>query len=70
MPRRLLFYIPILCIFNTTAAQDSIVDQDVKVNQQFWLDYNFTSVFDDTKNLSTQVGHTVQYCTRLGQPEQ
>jgi len=56
MPRRLLFYIPILCIFNTTAAQDSIVDQDVKVNQQFWLDYNFTSVFDDTKNLSTQVG--------------
>jgi len=56
MPRRLLFYIPILCIFNTTAAQDSIVDQDVKVNQQFWLDYNFTSVFDDTKNLSTQLG--------------
>jgi len=56
MPRRLLFYILILCIFNTTAAQDSIVDQDVKVNQQFWLDYNFTSVFDDNKNLNTQVG--------------
>lgn len=56
MPRRLLFYILTLCFFNTIVAQDSSTDEDVKVNQQFWLDYNFTSIFDDNKNLSTQVG--------------
>lgn len=44
-------------LFSTVLlAQDSIVDQDVRVNQQFWIDYNFTTVFNDTQNLSTQLG--------------
>jgi hypothetical protein len=37
-------------------AQDSLVDQEVKVNQQFWLDYNFTNVLNETHNISTQIG--------------
>ena len=45
-------------LFTSTSlsAQDDNVDKDVEVNQQFWLDYNFTSIFNDSKNLSTQVG--------------
>jgi hypothetical protein len=37
-------------------AQDSTVDEDVKVNQQFWLDYNFTRPINDNQNLNTQIG--------------
>ncbi|MCO4820917.1 MAG: DUF2490 domain-containing protein [Flavobacteriaceae bacterium] len=39
-----------------TQAQDSIVDQDIKVNSQIWLDYNFTNAIDDDKILRTQAG--------------
>lgn len=38
-------------------AQDSISDQDVKVNQQLWLDYNFKNLIGESKLLSTQVGY-------------
>jgi hypothetical protein len=37
-------------------AQDSIVDQDVQVNTQAWLDYNFKSALNDSRFLSTQLG--------------
>ncbi len=43
------------CI-NILFAQDSIIDQEVKVNQQFWLDYNFTNVLNETHNISSQIG--------------
>jgi hypothetical protein len=53
---KLFIFTTTLFVCNNLFAQDSLVDQDVKVNQQFWLDYNFTSIFDDNKNLSTQIG--------------
>jgi hypothetical protein len=37
-------------------AQDSIVAQEVQVNEQAWLDYNFKSALNDSRFLSTQVG--------------
>ena len=45
-----------LCFSTTTSAQDSIVDQDVRVNGQFWLDYNFTSPLKEDQNIRTQIG--------------
>ena len=56
MWQRPLFFIIVCCVCNMGSAQDSIVDQDVKVNQQFWLDYNFTNIFNENQNLSTQIG--------------
>lgn len=38
-------------------AQDSIVDQEVKVNQQGWIDYNFSSRWRKDRILSTQIGY-------------
>ena len=35
-------------------GQDSIIDQEVKVNQQFWFDYNPTSLLSEYRSLSTQ----------------
>jgi len=35
-------------------CQDSIVDQDVRVNQQFWIDYNPSSQLSEYRTLSTQ----------------
>lgn len=46
----------VLFISKNGFSQDSIVDQDVKVNSQFWLDYNFTTILNDAQNLSTQIG--------------
>ena len=37
-------------------AQDTIVDQEVQVNQQAWVDYNFKSLLNNSRFLSTQVG--------------
>ncbi|MGB5403291.1 MAG: hypothetical protein WBN13_04900, partial [Robiginitalea sp.] len=37
-------------------AQDSIVDQEVRVNSQAWLDYNFKSLTNHSRFLSTQIG--------------
>ena len=37
-------------------AQDSIADKEVKVNQQFWLDYNYHTPLGETKGLNTQFG--------------
>jgi len=45
-----------LFLCNYIRAQDSIVDQDVRVNQQLWLDYNFKNIYNENQNLSTQVG--------------
>lgn len=45
-----------LLLTQVLAAQDSIVDQAVKVNEQVWLDYNFKSLTDHSRFLSTQIG--------------
>lgn len=37
-------------------SQDSIVDQEVSVNTQFWIDYNFSKSIDETRDISTQAG--------------
>lgn len=36
--------------------KDSIIDQNIKVNQQLWLDYNFKNNIDSLKVLNTQIG--------------
>jgi hypothetical protein len=36
-------------------AQDSIVDQDVRVNEQFWIDYNHPSQWSETQSVRTQI---------------
>ena len=54
--KRLIICSITLLVYNVTFAQDETIDEDVKVNQQFWLDYNFTSIFNDNQNVSTQVG--------------
>lgn len=56
MLQKWLVLIVLLCIFKNGFSQDSIVDQDVKVNQQFWIDYNFTNILNEKHNLSTQIG--------------
>ncbi len=38
-------------------GQDGTVDQDVKVNQQFWLDYNFSKSTKENRDISTQIGY-------------
>ncbi|MDO6472631.1 DUF2490 domain-containing protein [Maribacter sp. 1_MG-2023] len=45
-----------LTILHHAIAQDSIVDQDVKINSQIWLDYNFSKIFNENQNLSTLIG--------------
>ncbi len=55
--RLLKALLPALFFFFKGAAgncQDSIVDSDVRVNQQLWLDYNPTSLLSEYKTLSTQ----------------
>ena len=42
---------------NNIFAQDSIIDQDVRVNKQFWFDYNFNNSLTEALNISTQVGY-------------
>lgn len=37
-------------------GQDSLVNQDIKVNSQLWLDYNFVSPIN-TYELNTQIGY-------------
>ena len=38
-------------------GQDDSIDEDVKVNQQFWLDYNFSKSTKENRDLSTQIGY-------------
>lgn len=47
----------ILCLNALTkvSAQDSIVDQDVRVNQQFWIDYNHPNQWSETQSVRTQI---------------
>ena len=56
MKHKWLILIVLQFILISGFAQDSIVDQDVQVNRQFWLDYNFISPISENKKLSTQVG--------------
>ncbi len=37
-------------------AQDSIVDQEVQVNEQIWVDYNSLTRLSETQSISTQFG--------------
>jgi Protein of unknown function (DUF2490) len=54
------FYIIVLSLWlgviTTAYSQDSIVDQDVRRNQQLWIDYNFTKSLKESKDISTQIG--------------
>ncbi len=36
-------------------AQDSIVDQEVNVNKQYWLDYNHPTVLSETQSIRTEI---------------
>lgn len=56
MRKVFLTFLVFMSIYNTISAQDSIVEQDVKINQQYWIDYNFTSIINENQNLSTQIG--------------
>jgi len=53
-----IFLCPVCALFFILqiSAQDSIVDQDVRVNEQIWVDYNFKNTIRDTIFVSTQVG--------------
>lgn len=55
------FYVVVTVFFSfgnliTMQGQDTIVDQDVRVNQQLWLDYNFSKSINEYRDLSTQIG--------------
>lgn len=54
--RLIVFFIAAITAHMVSVAQDSIVDQDVKVNQQFWADYNFSNSLSDSLSLKTQLG--------------
>lgn len=56
MKQLCLILIAVLFISINGFTQDSIVDQDVKVNRQFWIDYNFTNFLNENHNLTTQIG--------------
>jgi hypothetical protein len=45
-----------MTVYNTISAQDSLVGQDVKINQQFWLDYNFNNILNQNQTISTEIG--------------
>lgn len=45
-----------LLIVLPVTAQDSIVDQEVRVNQQAWIDYNLNSRINEDQFLTTQLG--------------
>lgn len=38
-------------------GQDDAIDADLKVNQQFWLDYNFSKSTKENRDISTQIGY-------------
>ena len=42
-------------------SQDSLVNQDIKVNGQLWLDYNFDNTIKSDKVLHTQIGYRKIY---------
>lgn len=46
----------LLFLAQGVVAQDPIVDQEVQVNEQAWLDYNFKSLMNHSRFLSTQLG--------------
>lgn len=48
-------FITLLFISKIGFAQDSIVDQDVRINQQFWLDYNHPTILSETQSIRTQI---------------
>lgn len=37
-------------------AQESIVDEEVRINEQVWIDYNFNKSYTESRFVSTQVG--------------
>lgn len=54
--RIFLFILFPLALSFSGFAQDSLVDQDIKVNRQLWMDYNFVSPIN-AYELSTQIGY-------------
>ncbi|MGY0393394.1 DUF2490 domain-containing protein [Bizionia sp. KMM 8389] len=53
--KRLALYIFITTFSLSAYAQDSLVNQDITVNRQLWLDYNFANIILNNKKLQTQV---------------
>jgi len=55
--RWLYIILAISCLHPLGAiAQDSIVDQEVQLNQQLWLDYNSLTKLSESQSISTQFG--------------
>ena len=46
----------LLFLTQSLVGQESIEDQEVQVNEQFWLDYNFKSLTNHSRFISTQIG--------------
>ena len=42
-------------VVHNLRSQDSIVDQSVEVNQQFWIDYNHPTLLSETQSIRTQM---------------
>ncbi len=58
MPKRFwVLLCTVLCLnaLIKANAQDSIVDQDVRVNRQFWIDYNHPNQWSETQSVRTQI---------------
>ncbi len=50
------FFISYFLGLQRSNAQESVVDQDVRVNQQLWIDYNHPSQWNETQSIRTQFG--------------
>lgn len=55
MKQLYIVLVVVLCAVSNGFAQDSIVDQEVKVNEQFWLDYNHATILSETQSIRTQI---------------
>ncbi len=57
IPMKQIYIVLIVVLFSAKNgfAQDSIVDESVEVNQQFWLDYNHPTVLSETQSIRTEI---------------
>ncbi|WP_121665798.1 hypothetical protein [Mesonia aquimarina] len=57
MKAEFIFLLLFFMTINIGSAQDSITDQDVKINRQLWLDYNFSARINDDMQVNTQAAY-------------
>ncbi len=58
MPKYVGLIFSILAFFTVLhklTAQDDAVDEDLQVNQQFWLDYNHPTLLSETQSIRTEI---------------